>query len=794
MEPIEKRVETRGRKPKVPPPPVNPRIEAFHKEHAPKLEAIMALIKKEFRTMHGFLKEWTLNPDPNLSQARQGFFNGAGCGEVIGLWLGRSTKPPQELIHDMFFKEMEGEVVKMLKDTSAPIRHARKGVKTVKAGSITTSLNEMEQYIRENAPVVWKFCDKIATGLVVRRNKPKVVMSSILNMLNCRNQTVNGLQTNMGVYLYANHIPKSTMEVLRELSICSSNPHVVEVLRSIAKELKLTASEWATRVAVLMNLDNVNQMVGVRDATSTRSGALMVNSTGGFATPVFGMPEGYRFIPREWMKPAARVEFEPRMLEPTEAALDYFSNSCEWYLANLLSSHIEKLPRGEDEFRRPEIEVLHLEAPDVLAFDLMNIEQSSTAGNLQGIGRVLTSEFKYTKSDLAEGLFLVGGDQLLADRVRSIQKARESDVPGEDFSFVVPVLGPLHTCMNYKKMQLKHHLGEKSGSRLGSLSYFNRKLRRNYVDEKVGNFWACMDFTRDSLDGAAMALMVAEGAENNWDSFRAKVMTGDINWRNIVKAVTGKLAYRYVEGLRVCEDDERDRVYENLLLFMRSEIELTAFYKSMRGGDFIAGGGIKYGPELMDIRCGMLGEWDDRLKQIIRRNWIINPRGREGKALGLDEFMEEIVRAYKQQYNPGGSENLEDFQRKVIARCVLYLTGIKEDMRTGLGIRRHAGNRTRQDRVPDIISVMEMLLDDDVVKHVAGRGKATVQTPAETEVKDWMMDGLEKMRDGKWWPAFLARSPGCSRVKRLKTLGMADESDESDESDDDDEDAMDVAE
>ena len=66
-------------------------------------------------------------------------------------------------------------------------------------------------------------------------------------------------------------------------------------------------------------------------------------------------------------------------------------------------------------------------------------------------------------------------------------------------------------------------------------------------------------------------------------------------------------------------DEHRDRVYENLLLFGRMELEFCYFYKAIREGDvgimeailqlwgpqILGGGGTKYGPELINIRCGM---------------------------------------------------------------------------------------------------------------------------------------------------------------------------------------------
>lgn len=56
--------------------------------------------------------------------------------------------------------------------------------------------------------------------------------------------------------------------------------------------------------------------------------------------------------------------------------------------------------------------------------------------------------------------------------------------------------------------------------------------------------------------------------------------------------------------------------------------------------------------------------------QVVKWNWVINPTGRVGHFLALDEYMEELVRGIKKLYNPGGSQQVEDFSRTVSARCV----------------------------------------------------------------------------------------------------------------------------
>ena len=68
--------------------------------------------------------------------------------------------------------------------------------------------------------------------------------------------------------------------------------------------------------------------------------------------------------------------------------------------------------------------------------------------------------------------------------------------------------------------------------------------------------------------------------------------------------------------------------------------------------------------------------------------------------------MSELVRAYKQHYNPGGSEGLDDYMRKVVAKCVIYFMGIKED------VRRHEGSHNRRDRSEDVNALLDFLLND----------------------------------------------------------------------------------
>ncbi|KAF8418705.1 hypothetical protein EV426DRAFT_577421 [Tirmania nivea] len=104
----------------------------------------------------------------------------------------------------------------------------------------------------------------------------------------------------------------------------------------------------------------------------------------------------------------------------------------------------------------------------------------------------------------------------------------------------------------------------------------------------------------------------------------------------LVGQVHEMLEYDYVENLCLRSKDDQDIIHENILLFVRSALEIRSYYKSMCTRDvtameaimqlwtpqFIGARLMNYGDALMDIRVGMADgrEWHEYLKQIVRYN------------------------------------------------------------------------------------------------------------------------------------------------------------------------------
>lgn len=438
---------------------------------------------------------------------------------------------------------------------------------------VCSSLADIKSFLNKSAPYSWRIFRALAQGVTEKSTSDFVTLNSLASILNNRNQQINSYQvsksegemylydinrkqTIITIFLYSSKLNKSAIEVLHRLGMCSSYTHLNDVLKRLAKMLEAQLKEDTAEKGMKVTLDNFNKMIGVRDGSSIRH-SYQNNSTGGYASAVRGLPSNLKAIPRDWYIPGARMMLTPRQLKPSDAAFTYMNDFTLFYIGKLLIDHVGSGWKvagdgveAEDHlsvFKRPEVECLELVPTAIYPLELMDIEQQSVDGNLRGVFKVLTEALGCSPEQLMEGLFLVGGDQLLLDRLRSIQLLREGDVPGEDFMFVVTLLGPLHTCMNKKKLIMRHHFGGMDEA--GSLMSFNKVLKRDRkIDKEAKDLWACMDLTRDSLDGVLLGLLMEESGKSyaTFASFCADVKSGELNWKNLVLQVSKKFKYRYV--------------------------------------------------------------------------------------------------------------------------------------------------------------------------------------------------------------------------------------------------------
>lgn len=468
-----------------------------------KLHTVMNVIKAEFRTMRAFLNAWTHN---EATKEFRGDFIKYGAPEVVPVWL--EMMPPNTKVMKIIAQQCKREVANFVQEKGAIFRSANGGEEDTSGGGgdLLSDMDAMEDLIKLGTPWTWRMLEAVSIAVTkVKKRYPKkaqknyketkrsrMTFAVMMILFYARSQKLNTFQTMMGILLTACHTTKAGLEIIAGTGFCGSYNHCLSMMRKIPNDNKSAMREWIHNHGGKMNLDNVNRKIGVRDGPGTRE-ALMDNSTGGFISPLVGLPAGMRMMSRSWVKVAQRVELDPQQLGPSPESFQMMKSWGKYWMEDIVNRLVSvRIGDGSatgdgKNIGPPVIEETYGGRCPVFPLGLMDFNQASIDGNLECIKHVLTSEMGYTNQELMDGLVLAGGDTMLVSRVRSIQMLREADVPGEDFKFVLPGLGPLHALMNYIKMLLKSHLGGVDGSEKGSLYWMNKRLRRQEVNKDATN-------------------------------------------------------------------------------------------------------------------------------------------------------------------------------------------------------------------------------------------------------------------------------------------------------------------
>lgn len=393
--------------------------------------------------------------------------------------------------------------------------------------------------------------------------------------------------------------------------------------------------------SLVESADKGGQYIGVSKGGHANKHGYMDNSTAGFVTNVVGLPPNFigNLLPGKWLNRGGKCKLVSTDMAPSGVSVKLYEDLCRFEIAEVLRSFISGVEEKLKGFSVPIVELADCSTRRIFVLDAMKIEQQSVSGNLMGIKYAVEEELEITAEAGLEKLILVGGDQLLKDRVRAIMKQRESDVPGENFESIHAMLGMLHTMMNFAKLICKHHLGKMATKDPSSLRFRNTMLGLERLDEKASNFWNTATLIRRCVKAFLMCLVVRQAGFTSLEAFQKSFAEdgsyvhaeGEVKTlEGLVEKVCEMLAFTRVATMREEEEDKRDVVLENMLLFVRLGIQFIGMYDAMRRGDvgvmqgvldcltaqFIGGDHHKYATELMEISCGFKAEWSEELCRV----------------------------------------------------------------------------------------------------------------------------------------------------------------------------------
>lgn len=205
-DPLTGKVETRGRKRKAEAAPLHHVAAKAQQDAADKMKDILSLISNEFGGMRNFLKQWTDNQYLAQGQlkARNHFLNKGGALEVITTWLPYTQKlvmTSKSGVVNSVVAAIETEIQEVLNTKDSPLRYVSKNTEEptqgqghVLYGSLCSSLDDMKVFLEEKAPIAWRIFQGLSQGRAEKGNEDFVAMSSVLGLLNSRNQQINAYQ------------------------------------------------------------------------------------------------------------------------------------------------------------------------------------------------------------------------------------------------------------------------------------------------------------------------------------------------------------------------------------------------------------------------------------------------------------------------------------------------------------------------------------------------------------------------------------------------------------------------
>ncbi|KAI5781420.1 hypothetical protein EDC01DRAFT_632698 [Geopyxis carbonaria] len=761
-------------------------------ERAAKVEDVYKCIQENFDSFGEFLEEFLTNETPEIKNKAGKFYCFHG-DRVMNIMLedsraGRKSETWPSLV-SWVEKSVDREYSKVLsqKRNSSILRYAKR-VSSSTASYASPQLHDFQKLLIEQCPLTWHILNTLGATCLDSDDSTLALMpiTAAMVLMYSRSQQANTFQVLLSVFFYAHRTQKRAMEALHCLGLTMDYSWTTKILRDLAESNISRLQGRAAEIPHMLSMDNINRQLGVRNHSLT-SKSFIDNSTSGFAVNIRCLPnvlEGHKAIPRSWWKPGERKNLTSVSMAPSAAAVKYMYKSNKSHLMDILQEYTGGKMDRKKYFPTAKVRKLSTtEAFEVFSFAVMDVEQGSVDGNRESLKRatlrVSICQTFLCQEDLIDIIMLVSGDQLTMDRYRSLRALHDTDVLGEQFNWVLPIMGLFHLTMNYLKMFLKNHLGNVSDP--SSLRACNVILGRPRINDKLADFWSVMDLTNDCLDAFVLSLMLVETGIIDIHELtkQMKDSVGDdgklvedpvIDFVALIERIHDKyLKFTSVSDLREQEDEQRDRVYENAILLLRHSLQFRDFYDATRGGDvgriahmleiwpaeFIGANQHRYANELLSHQCGVKAEYDPELTKLIMDNILINPGHKNGHFLSIDEYMEEVVRHIKLIFNPGGAQQAESFARDIIGHVIVTLIGIKKELRMGIMGREFGGHHTRAKKPADIASVMDHLRRKGVFQFTAGRGTGEI---SHSPVKDWMQNGLKRLSDGKYWDQFVKRT------------------------------------
>ncbi|KAI0037338.1 hypothetical protein FA95DRAFT_1459797, partial [Auriscalpium vulgare] len=412
---------------------------------------------------------------------------------------------------------------------------------------------------------------------------------------------------------------------------------------------------------------------------------------------------------------------------------------------------------------------------EIYPLPAMEIDESRIIGNVEVLETVYKTELKLDieSEDFTRHAKIVAGDQMSISRQRSIVDVRLGHEDGtESWKHVALMTGLFHAKMADVNAILEVHFGKPhAGNRSpGGLAFHNTLLDRlPIVLTSLPNFRTCRDLIMVSLYGRVLhcLLLVSETAS------LSEYLSSVTSWaeveghaRLIYKRFADADRVHELRDLRRPEERRRaaavsaakkakepinlptghvkkgDMVFENGLLFMRDALITREFADAVKAGDsgrliavlklwvfmYRGSGRTKYAYEMLHLIHNLVNVWPKEFRDIIIKNWLVNPTGKEGGWVEVDLLQEHLNFWIKKVYKADGDAHSWDWLA-MVSPCIDVLRRLAASIHAEIGTHQGARHST-PDLSRDIAAVMQSLDALKVYRYCEGRVLDDDEKPA----------------------------------------------------------------
>ncbi|KAH9896145.1 uncharacterized protein BXZ73DRAFT_111846 [Epithele typhae] len=481
---------------------------------------------------------------------------------------------------------------------------------------------------------------------------------------------------------------------------------------------------------------------------------------------------------------APPLSFNQVMLSPTEltslrnslthTVLRELVNNCE-YFSKFRSKVLSSVPEADDQIP------LHKTKPYTLP--AMNIDESSIVGNAEVLDTIMEELGIDVDSDkFPELVQLFFGDQLSVARARTIMANRGGhERLAKSYGYAVFCPGLFHYQMALVNGIMETHFGETEGpgSRNPiSLSFFNTLLNRKpIVPTSLPPYRTCRDLIFVSLTACVLTCFKLVSGHDSLKEYASQVTYDQLledahtivskfcnqntvdEMRDDRKAeVAARLAARK-EAVRNGEKSGEeeydvyadalkhgDLLYENACLFLRDALIAREFTDAIKGGysgrivrvlkhlalAFRGCGRTKYAYELLHLIHSVEVVWPKPLHDIILKNWLVNPTGKNNAWVPVDLMQEHMNFWTKIVYKAQGSNASWEWLSMITPCITLFrqlILQMNSQQGTRLGTKHHTPSIER-----DLACLQDSMHAHEIFVHTPGRYLRGLKKPLVPDV------------------------------------------------------------